>query len=110
MTVSFHCPHPIGSDREAATLALLHKFQQRLQGAKSARDEEQPEEEADRDDSWLGHALKFEEAAPVLARDANTKGDDWFEIFDPRNPLNQRRRQESKKIMKEKVGKTKADL
>jgi peptidyl-prolyl cis-trans isomerase SDCCAG10 len=54
--------------------------------------------------------LKFEDEAPVLAKDANTKGDDWFEIYDPRNPLNKRRREESKKIMKEKGGKTKNDV
>jgi len=46
--------------------------------------------------------LKFEDPAPVLARDANTKGDDWFDIYDPRNPLNKRKREESKKTMKER--------
>lgn len=50
----------------------------------------------------LGHTLKFEDPAPVLARDANTKGDDWFDIYDPRNPLNKRKREESKKTMKER--------
>ena len=54
----------------------------------------------------LKHTLKFADAAPNAARDANLKGDDWFEIYDPRNPLNKRRREESKKLMKEK-GKTK---
>lgn len=58
----------------------------------------------------LGHKLEFDNSTPVLARDANTKGDDWFEIIDPRNPINQRRREESKKIMKEKATKTKNDL
>ena len=56
----------------------------------------------------LEHTLKFEDETPIVARDANTKGDDWFEIYDPRNPLNKRRREESKKIMKEK-GKAKND-
>lgn len=38
----------------------------------------------------------------VLAKDANTKGDDWFEIYDPRNPINKRRREASKKHLLEK--------
>lgn len=36
----------------------------------------------------------------MLAKDANKKADDWFEIYDPRNPMNKRRREESQKIMK----------
>lgn len=41
------------------------------------------------------HQLHFKEDDPVLAKDANTKDDDWFEIYDPRNPLNKRRRGEA---------------
>lgn len=48
----------------------------------------------------LSHKLKFQEDDPVLAKDANTKEDDWFEIYDPRNPLNKRRRGESTKLKK----------
>lgn len=40
----------------------------------------------------LAHKLNFELGAPILAKDANTKDDDWYEVFDPRNPLNKRRR------------------
>jgi len=40
--------------------------------------------------------LKFEEL-PVLARDANTKEDNWYDITDPRNPINKRRRETSEK-------------
>ena len=29
----------------------------------------------------------------IASRDANKKGDDAFAIFDPRNPLNKRRRE-----------------
>lgn len=43
-------------------------------------------------DDWLGHTLRFEEKAPVLAKDASTKKDDWYDAFDPRNPLNKRKR------------------
>lgn len=58
----------------------------------------------------LSHTLKFEDSTPILARDANTKSDDWFEISDPRNAINKRRREESKKIMKNKGMTSKTDL
>lgn len=44
----------------------------------------------------LAHKLHFEDKLPVLAKDANTKDDDWFEISDPRNAINKRRREASK--------------
>ena len=47
-------------------------------------------------DSWMHKELKFESDDPVLAKDANTKDDDWFDIYDPRNPLNKRRREKAK--------------
>lgn len=50
--------------------------------------------------SRLTHKLKFESNTPVLAKDASTKTDDWFEIYDPRNPINKRRREASKDVMK----------
>lgn len=43
-------------------------------------------------DDWLSHTLRFEDKAPVLAKDASTKKDDWYDAFDPRNPLNKRKR------------------
>ena len=36
------------------------------------------------------------------ARDAFVEDEDTFEIFDPRNPINKRRREASKKTMKDK--------
>ena len=47
------------------------------------------------------HSLKCE---PELkrAKDASIENEDTFEIFDPRNPINKRRREASKKAMKEK--------
>ena len=47
-------------------------------------------------DSWMSKELKFENDDPVFAKDANTKDDDWFDIYDPRNPLNRRRREKKK--------------
>lgn len=49
--------------------------------------------------SRLSHELKFKENGPILAKDANKKDDDWYEVYDPRNPINKRRRgEESKKF------------
>uniref|UniRef100_A0A1Y1NBM2 Uncharacterized protein n=1 Tax=Photinus pyralis TaxID=7054 RepID=A0A1Y1NBM2_PHOPY len=98
-----------GSSREEFTLNLLSKFKQKLQAVKDKEREEQEAVEAanakaneeinddpeKEDDSWLTHELHFINDEPVLAKDANTKGDDWFEIYDPRNPLNKRRRGET---------------
>ena len=58
----------------------------------------EPNDEDDdlKGDSWMHKTLKFESDDPVLAKDANTKDDDWFDIYDPRNPLNKRRREKKK--------------
>ena len=42
------------------------------------------------------------ETQEKLARDAYIEDEDTFEIFDPRNPINERRREASKKAMKDK--------
>ncbi|KAK7895516.1 hypothetical protein WMY93_020841 [Mugilogobius chulae] len=52
----------------------------------------------------LGHVLQFDEQTRKV-KDANMQDEDTFEIYDPRNPVNKRRREESKKIMKEKKAK-----
>lgn len=56
----------------------------------------------------MNFQLKSEENA-TLAKDANTKSDDWYEIYDPRNPINKRRRENSKQVIPEKR-KAKYDL
>lgn len=100
-----------GSSREDFTLALLTKFQKKLSSAKEKANEKSDEGEQsppiledktenDDDEDWLTHKLKFESSTPVLAKDASTKTDDWFEIFDPRNRINKRRREASKDILK----------
>ena len=38
--------------------------------------------------------LSFEEERLILAKDANIKNEDTYDIYDPRNPLNKRRRGE----------------
>lgn len=32
----------------------------------------------------------------MLAKDANKKDDDWFEIYDPRSAINKRKRESNK--------------
>nr|XP_023014594.1 peptidyl-prolyl cis-trans isomerase CWC27 homolog [Leptinotarsa decemlineata] len=95
-----------GLGREKFTLDLLAKFKKKLQSVKEKETPENVEDNDDDDDidneeKWLSHQLKFADDNPVLAKDANTKDDDWFEIYDPRNPLNKRRRGE--KPLKEKL-------
>lgn len=42
------------------------------------------------------HTLKFDDAGNILAKDASTKRDDWYEndISNPQNPINKRKRGE----------------
>ncbi|XP_018579976.1 peptidyl-prolyl cis-trans isomerase CWC27 homolog [Anoplophora glabripennis] len=88
-----------GSGREKFTLDLLEKFKKKLHSAKEKepeeREEEKKDDDIDNEETWLSHKLKFQDDNPTLAKDANTKDDDWFEIYDPRNPLNKRRRGEN---------------
>uniref|UniRef100_A0A8C8CKG4 Spliceosome-associated protein CWC27 homolog n=1 Tax=Oncorhynchus tshawytscha TaxID=74940 RepID=A0A8C8CKG4_ONCTS len=97
-----------GSSREAQTMALLDRFKSKLSSAiteTSESPEEAPEELAEDDDKgWMAHVLQFDEQTRKV-KDANMQDEDTFEISDPRNPVNKRRREESKKIMKEKKAK-----
>lgn len=45
------------------------------------------------------HTLKFEETGSILAKDASTKRDDWYEndISNPQNPINKRKRGEDER-------------
>lgn len=52
----------------------------------------------------MAHVLQFDEQSRKV-KDANMQDEDTFEIYDPRNPVNKRRREESKKILKEKKAK-----
>merc|ERR1712098_547235 len=93
------------ASREDATLAMLAKFKQKLEKINDVEEDEKEKEkevdeaEDDEDvtgDNWMKNTLKFESNDPVLAKDASTKDDDWFDIYDPRNPLNQRRREKDR--------------
>ncbi|KAM9735330.1 spliceosome-associated protein CWC27 homolog [Menidia menidia] len=94
-----------GSSREEQTLALLNTFKSKLTSAISEGPEEDAEELAEDDDKgWMAHVLQFDEQTRKV-KDANMQDEDTFEIYDPRNPVNKRRREESKKLMKEKKAK-----
>ena len=49
----------------------------------------------------MSHNLKFDEASKKVL-DANIQDAERYDIADPRNPLNQRRREASKQLMKNK--------
>lgn len=94
-----------GSGREEQTMALLDRFKSKLSSAISEAPEEEIEELGEDDDKgWMGHVLQFDEQTRKV-KDANMQDEDTFEIYDPRNPVNKRRREESKKIMREKKAK-----
>ena len=87
-----------GSAREEMTLKLLAKFKDKMHAVKQddAKDA-LAEEDEEAGTGWMANSLKFESDDPVLAKDASTKDDDWFDIYDPRNPMNKRRRGEDGK-------------
>uniref|UniRef100_A0A673MQ13 Spliceosome-associated protein CWC27 homolog n=1 Tax=Sinocyclocheilus rhinocerous TaxID=307959 RepID=A0A673MQ13_9TELE len=87
------------------TLALLERFKSKLSSAisetPSVPEEDVEELGEDDDKGWMAHVLHFDEQTRKV-KDANMQDEDTFEIYDPRNPVNKRRREESKKLMKEK--------
>ncbi|KAH1014778.1 spliceosome-associated protein CWC27 homolog [Dendroctonus ponderosae] len=89
-------------NREKDTLKLLESFKTKLHSNGNDSDIEEAEAASksdEDDDNWINHKLTFSDNV-VLAKDANTKSDDWFEIYDPRNPINKRRRGETSKKQK----------
>lgn len=100
-----------GKTREDFTMELLNKFRNKLQNAKetvstSDKISNNIGDDDSHDESWMTHVLHCEEKTPVLAKDASTKNDDWFEIYDPRNPLNKRRREKSNKSKEDNKAKS----
>lgn len=45
----------------------------------------------------MAHALVAPVKAPIRAKDASVENEDTFDIYDPRNPINKRRRQKDRK-------------
>lgn len=83
------------SGREEQTLALLSKFRSKL---KQQQDKVEKEGQEALAVDWMGHRFTCskEEEGPVLAKDANMRGEsDWYDLSDPRNKMAQRRAGES---------------
>lgn len=91
-----------GTSREDQTLALLNQFKSKLTQAIAETPEDNISEmEVEDDEGWMSHVLQFEDKSRKV-KDASMQDSDTFEIYDPRNPVNKRRREESKKLMREK--------
>lgn len=91
-----------GASREDQTLALLNQFKSKLTQAIAETPESNISEvEVEDDEGWMSHVLQFEDKSRKV-KDASMQDSDTFEIYDPRNPVNKRRREESKKLMREK--------
>lgn len=94
--------------REAHTLELLAKFKNKLSEVKtlSIPDDVAEDKNDDfngSDPNWLNHTLDFSEGeTAILAKDASSKDDDWFDIYDPRNPINKRKRNETNEKLQNK--------
>lgn len=112
----------LNPNREQHTLELLSKFKNKLETLKEKHDSENEDDSSNsslstkkshkslskkksshrnqhnddyddiQGDDWLAHKLCFEEAGNILAKDASTKKDDWYDVYDPRNPINKRKR------------------
>ncbi|CAH1710770.1 spliceosome-associated protein CWC27 homolog isoform X1 [Aphis gossypii] len=86
-----------GSNREEFALSLLEQFKNKLHNAiQSSQDKSEKLSESEDDDDWKSHPLQFQKEDAVLAKDANKKDDDWFEIYDPRSAINKRKRESNK--------------
>ncbi|XP_004623107.2 peptidyl-prolyl cis-trans isomerase CWC27 homolog [Octodon degus] len=91
-----------GTSREDQTLALLNQFKSKLtQAIAETPENDIAEAEVEDDEGWMSHVLQFEDKSRKV-KDASMQDSDTFEIYDPRNPVNKRRREESKKLMREK--------
>lgn len=90
-----------GTSREDQTLALLSQFKSKLTQAITETPENCAEAEVEDDEGWMSHVLQFEDKTRKV-KDASMQDSDTFEIYDPRNPVNKRRREESKKLLREK--------
>ncbi|XP_059031070.1 spliceosome-associated protein CWC27 homolog [Mustela lutreola] len=91
-----------GTSREDQTMALLNQFKSKLtQAIAETPENDVSEAEVEDDEGWMSHVLQFEDKTRKV-KDASMQDSDTFEIYDPRNPVNKRRREESKKLMREK--------
>ncbi|KAF7255277.1 hypothetical protein EG68_07844 [Paragonimus skrjabini miyazakii] len=82
-----------GSDREAETMALLSKFTSRLRSVVDPTNEETKEKKFSAMDNWMNSQLISEIPAPTKqVIDPTMPNPDRYDLYDPRNPLNIRKR------------------
>lgn len=78
-------------------LSTREKVCSQEQGQEQDNESETSKPAGDKEEFWLAHELrcqKEEEGRTVLAKDANMRNEeDWYDIYDPRNPINKRRRE-----------------
>ena len=94
------------SARQANTLAMLSKFSSKLKMVRNIADnvsdsdksdtEEAAESKTVEDASWMSRSLLFEGEISVKAKNVNVNNEDRWDIYDPRNSMNKRRREENK--------------
>ena len=98
-----------GASRESFTLDLLDRFRKKIhavkertaaEGEEAEAENQSGDEDDDTSDRWMAQKLHFKDETPVLAKDASTKDNDWYEISDPRSKISQQRREISKSLMK----------
>jgi peptidyl-prolyl cis-trans isomerase SDCCAG10 len=82
---------------------MLSKFKNKMKSVRSNGLVDEPNEELG-DDSWLVHRLTSNSDDPkqILAKDANLKDNDWYDIYDPRSKLSKQRRETDAKAAKQK--------
>ncbi|ESO86646.1 hypothetical protein LOTGIDRAFT_194800 [Lottia gigantea] len=84
-----------GGNREDMTLLMLSKFKDKLESVKTIGENHYISH------CRMRHKLQFDEKRNKVL-DANVHDSDRYEIYDPRNPMTQRRREASKQKHKDK--------
>ncbi|CAH8464279.1 unnamed protein product [Dicrocoelium dendriticum] len=80
------------ADREASTMALLSKFTERLRSVVNP-EKENVHSASSSGDSWLNNKLVSDVPAPARqVLDPTMPHPDRYDLYDPRNPLNVRKR------------------
>ena len=100
------------ASRQANTLAMLSKFSSKLKMVRNIAEnvfdsdksetDEVKEDQTAGDAAWMSRTLKFEGENAVPAKDVNVTSEDRWDIYDPRNSMNKRRREENRKQKQKK--------
>ena len=94
------------SARQANTLAMLSKFSSKLKMIRNIADnvsdsdtsdtEEVTESKTAGDASWMSRSLLFQGEISLKTKNVNVNTEDRWDIYDPRNSMNKRRREENR--------------